>query len=236
MSVWLILQDGKNKGKVVLQKRNKKNKSFPYICQGTWAGKVEDKENLESVRAVELEERHEMSSVIPIRNLGVRILGERDTCFALLKDTTFRTPKVPTVFLVEEDAPEDCPHSLTVEGRRYAVVGEEVLSGRQPYGEQTIPLESSSVIFPQRLAGAGALSFSSSPHQLSRARGGSCSPRHPRHRLHQPLPGHGWAPSGILPVPPDERACHDSHRVQPGRGLTAGPQARNRGPGIAGRE
>jgi hypothetical protein len=106
-------------------------------------------------RAVELEERYEMSSVIPIRNLGVRILGERNTCFALLKDTTFRAPKVPTVFLVEENAPEDSPHSLTVDGRRYAVVGEEVLDKRQPYAEQTIPLESSFVIFPQRRRGPG---------------------------------------------------------------------------------
>lgn len=105
-------------------------------------------------RAVDLEERHEMSSVIPIRNLGVRILAERNTCFALLKDTTFRTPKVPTVFLVEEDAPEDSPYALTVAGRRYAVVGEEVLPGREPYSEQTIPLESSFVIFPRRRRGA----------------------------------------------------------------------------------
>ena len=106
-------------------------------------------------RAVELEERQEMASVIPVRNLGVRILGERNTCFALLKDGTFRSPKAPTVFLVEEDAPEDCPHALTVAGRRYAVVGEEVLSGRGAYSEPTIPLESSFVIFPERRRGAG---------------------------------------------------------------------------------
>ena len=105
-------------------------------------------------RAVELEELQEKSSVIPVRNLGVRILAGRNTCFALLKDGTFRTPKVPTVFLVEEDAPEDCPHALTVAGRRYAIVGEEVLSGGGPYSEQTIPLESSFVIFPERRRGA----------------------------------------------------------------------------------
>jgi hypothetical protein len=104
-------------------------------------------------RAIELEERHEMSSVIPVRNLGVRILAERDTCFALLKDGTFRAPGVPTVFLVEEDAPEDSPYALTVAGQRYAIVGEEVLSGRGPYSETTIPLESSFVIFPDRRRG-----------------------------------------------------------------------------------
>lgn len=101
-------------------------------------------------RAVELEERNEMSSAIPVRNLGVRILAERNTCFALLKDGTFRSPKVPTVFLVEEDAPEDSAHVLTVAGRRYAIVGEEVLSGRGSSTEPTIFLESSFVIFPER--------------------------------------------------------------------------------------
>ena len=106
-------------------------------------------------RAVELEQRHEMSSAIPVHNLGVRILAERHTCFALLKDGTFRAPKVPTVFLVEEDAPEDSAHVLTVAGRRYAIVGEEVLSGRGPWSEPTIPLESSFVIFPNRRRSAG---------------------------------------------------------------------------------
>ena len=106
------------------------------------------------LRAVELEERHEMSSVIPIRNLGMRMLAERQACFALLKDATFRPPKVPTVFLVEEDAPEGSAHLLTVAGRRYAIVGEEVLSGRGPWSEPTIPLESSFVIFPERRRGA----------------------------------------------------------------------------------
>ena len=106
------------------------------------------------LRAVELEERHEMSSVIPIRNLGMRMLAERQACFALLKDATFRPPKVPTVFLVEEDAPEGSAHLLTVAGRRYAIVGEEVLSGRGAWSEPTIPLESSFVIFPERRRGA----------------------------------------------------------------------------------
>jgi hypothetical protein len=103
---------------------------------------------------VELEERHETSSVIPIRNIGVRILADRHACFALLKDETFRSPKVPTVYLVEEGAPGDCAHVLTVSGRRYAVVGEEVLAGSGPHSETTIPLEDSFVIFPERRRGA----------------------------------------------------------------------------------
>jgi len=104
-------------------------------------------------RAVELESRHERSSVLPIRNLGVRLLAQRSSCFIILKDTTFRAPGVPTVFLVEEDAPADCPQVITVEGRRFAVVGEEVMSPGTAYSEATIPLERSFVIFPERRRG-----------------------------------------------------------------------------------
>ena len=63
-------------------------------------------------RMVELEARHEQASAIPVRNLGVRLLADRHTCFALLKDSTFRPPRIPTVYLVEEDAPDGCANVL----------------------------------------------------------------------------------------------------------------------------
>lgn len=105
-------------------------------------------------RAIEQEARHERSSILPVRNVGVRLLADRDVCLAVLKDGTFRSPRVPTVYLVEEGAREDAPHVLTVEGQRYAVVGEEVVAGHRPYTEPTIPLEDSFVIFPERRSGA----------------------------------------------------------------------------------
>ena len=106
------------------------------------------------LRVVDLEARYERASVIPIRNLGVRLLPDRTTCFALLKDSTFRPPRSPTVYLVEEDTPAGCRHLLTVAGRRYAVVGEEVVGGGGPFSETTIPLDTSFVIFPDRRRGA----------------------------------------------------------------------------------
>ena len=106
-------------------------------------------------KAVDLEARHEQSSAIPVRNLGVRLLADRTDCYALLKDSGFRPPRIPTVYLVEEDAPEGCAHVLTIAGRRYAVVGEEVMGGDGPYSETVIPLEGSFVIFPDRRRGAG---------------------------------------------------------------------------------
>lgn len=104
-------------------------------------------------RAVELEERCERSSVLPVRNLGVRLLAQRDACFAILKDGTFRPPGMPTVYLVEEDAPLDCPWTLAVDGRRFAVVGEEVMGTGGPGTEPAIALDRSFVIYPGRRRG-----------------------------------------------------------------------------------
>ncbi len=104
-------------------------------------------------RAVEREAAHERASVLPVRNLGVRLLAERAACFAILKDGTFRSPGAATVYLVEEDAPQDCANVLVVGNRRYAVVGEELVEGRPAPGEPTIPVERSFVIFPERRRG-----------------------------------------------------------------------------------
>jgi len=56
ISVWLMIEDGDNKGKFVLQQRSLKNKTFPYICQATWAGKVEIGEDLNGTIKRECEE------------------------------------------------------------------------------------------------------------------------------------------------------------------------------------
>jgi ADP-ribose pyrophosphatase YjhB (NUDIX family) len=47
ISVWLILNDVENKGKIALQKRAVVEQSFPFVCQATWAGKVEEGEEIE---------------------------------------------------------------------------------------------------------------------------------------------------------------------------------------------
>ncbi len=46
-----------------------------------------------------------------------------------------------------------------MDGRRYAVVGEEVLEGHAPYRETTISLEKSFVIFPERRRGTDVPCF-----------------------------------------------------------------------------
>lgn len=89
ISVWLVVGDGKNIGKLALQKRSTKNKSFPYICQSTWAGKVECKENIED--AVKRECKEELGAKFyksfnfdelkPIQNSEFYIMGEKWTCY-----------------------------------------------------------------------------------------------------------------------------------------------------------
>jgi hypothetical protein len=111
----------------------------------------------ERLKVVELEAGFERSSVLPIRNIGVRLLAERAVCFALLKDARFRPPRVPTVYLVEDGDGSAAPagQTIVVNGVRRRVVGEEVIPGRVPTGEATIPLEESFVIYPDRRTGTG---------------------------------------------------------------------------------
>ncbi|UCF98834.1 MAG: hypothetical protein JSV89_04675 [Spirochaetaceae bacterium] len=103
-------------------------------------------------QVVGLESRYEQGVLLPLKNLGVRMAMQRDVAFALLKDRHFREPPEPTVYLVEEKQRSGSAdkHYLTLEGRTYRIVGEEVITSREPYLEKTISLGDSFVIFPER--------------------------------------------------------------------------------------
>ena len=58
ISVWLVMKDGPNKGKVALQKRIVSEGSFPFVCQATWSGGVEPGE--EVIDAVKRECKEEL--------------------------------------------------------------------------------------------------------------------------------------------------------------------------------
>lgn len=58
ISVWLVLNDKKKKEIFVLQKRSSNEKFSPFICQPTWAGKVERNETIED--AIKRECREEL--------------------------------------------------------------------------------------------------------------------------------------------------------------------------------
>jgi hypothetical protein len=110
---------------------------------------------------VELESRYEGSALVPLKNVGVRVALKRDVAFGVLKDRHFREPPEPTVYLVEEQAGGADPpgHRITVEGKTYRIVGEEVLASRKPYTERTIALGDSFVIFPERRSSDKTPSF-----------------------------------------------------------------------------
>ena len=112
-------------------------------------------------QVVELENRYEQGTLVPLKNLGVRIASKREIAVALLKNKIFREPPEPTVYLVEEVRTGRSTDRLciTVEGASYRIVGEEVLASRQPYGEKTISLGDSFVIFPDRRASGGTPSY-----------------------------------------------------------------------------
>ncbi len=112
-------------------------------------------------RVAELESRYEQVAFLPIKNLGVLAVRRREVAFALLKDKHFREPPQPTVYLVEEQVGDATPGDwrIEVEGRVYAVVGEEVLASRQPYAEKTVAVGDSFVIFPERRKNPGIPSY-----------------------------------------------------------------------------
>jgi len=103
-------------------------------------------------QVAELESRYEKGALVPLRNLGVRVALKRDVAIGVLKDTHFREPPEPTVYLVEEDPEKVAPPAqrVAVEGTTYRIVGEEVLASRSPYTEKIIALGDSFVIFPDR--------------------------------------------------------------------------------------
>lgn len=101
-------------------------------------------------RVIELESLHEKKLSLPVRNLGVSLMAGRDACFVVLKTGTFRPPKSPTVYLVEEGGEREGDHLLAVAGRRYTIVGQEVTRDVPRSGEHVISLDESFVIFPDR--------------------------------------------------------------------------------------
>jgi len=104
-------------------------------------------------RVVELERGHEQRLSLPVRNLGVSLLAEKDACFVILKTSGFRQPASPSVYLVEEGGERDGNDVLTVAGKRYTIVGQEVTGPIADWPQSAIRLEESFVLFPDRRSG-----------------------------------------------------------------------------------
>ncbi len=104
-------------------------------------------------RAREIEREYETSSALPVRNLGVHAAVSRDSTLAVLKDSTFRQPGTPSVYMVEEDGVPEEGFSLHVAGKSYRIIGEEVTASPARPAERSIPLSESFVLYPERRSG-----------------------------------------------------------------------------------
>ena len=107
-------------------------------------------------KLLRVESEYEGCSVIPIRNIGVQSAAGRAETLVVLKDASFRPPPTPTVYMVEElDGTTPGPHELCIEGRRYRVIGEEIIGDRDVSAEQAIFLAETFAMFPERRTGRG---------------------------------------------------------------------------------
>lgn len=117
--------------------------------------KIHD-EHISSI--IETESIHQKNQMVQLLNIGIESLLKRDLVFVFIKDTTFRPPPRPTVYLVEEidgetETAEAPARSLDFEGKQYLIVGEEVLDPESEYEEKHAFFGSGFVLFPDRRKG-----------------------------------------------------------------------------------
>ena len=99
-----------------------------------------------------LESGYEKTAFLPISNLGIRIVLSRNEVWVILKDTSFRPPPRPTVYMVEEWEQGEAPKEqiLSCEGRNYHILGEEVLPGSTSVPDDARPIGDGFIFYPQR--------------------------------------------------------------------------------------
>jgi hypothetical protein len=98
------------------------------------------------------EARSEHGSFIPIYNLGIRSILEKDEVWVILKDGSFRPPPRPTVYLVEELQAGNAPEGqrLAFEGKTFRVLGEEILPHDKKVPANARRIGEGFVFFPDR--------------------------------------------------------------------------------------
>ncbi len=102
-------------------------------------------------KIIELEDDYEKSSVIGLQNLGIRMIMQCGSVFAILKSSSFRPPPDSTVFLVEGLKEDDSKeYLLSVDGRDYRIIGEELINKKPPENEDYMYISDDFVIYPER--------------------------------------------------------------------------------------
>lgn len=103
-----------------------------------------------------LENDYENGGIIGLRNLGIQKVMECNTVYAILKDTSFRPPPGPTVYMVEDSQPEDNEkkdYILKIDNNNYRIVGEELIGNKPQDDEPTMFISDDFVLYPERRKG-----------------------------------------------------------------------------------
>ena len=100
----------------------------------------------------EIEEASGLGPLVTVKNLGVQVVLERDRLAVILKDSSFRPPPCPTIYLVEESKGSNLPpvESLHISGASYRIIGEEVMGTGRDYAEKHMFIDDGLVLFPER--------------------------------------------------------------------------------------
>ena len=101
-------------------------------------------------RLFEAERSFEEEAAVPVLNAGMREALEREHTVAVLKDSAFRPPPIPTIYLVEESGGPPVPESLLLEGRNLHIIGEELLDGSVPRAPGGVMISDTFVMYPER--------------------------------------------------------------------------------------
>ena len=106
-------------------------------------------------RIVELENNYEKGGVIGLQNPGIRMVLQCDIVFAVLKDTSFRQPPGPTVFMVEDQENDDkkTDHILKINNKKYCIIGEELIAKKPTEDEEYIFISDDFILYPGRRKG-----------------------------------------------------------------------------------
>lgn len=103
-----------------------------------------------------LENDNENGGIIGLRNLGIQKVMECNTVYAILKDTSFRPPPGPTVYMVEDSQPGDNEkkdYILKIDNNNYRIVGEELIGNKPQDDEPTMFISDDFVLYPERRKG-----------------------------------------------------------------------------------
>ena len=106
-------------------------------------------------KIIELENNYEKGGVIGLQNPGIRMVLQCEIVIAILKDTSFRLPSGPTVFMVENCTSDDTKANniLIINNIKYNIIGEELINKKPPEDEEYMFISDDFILYPERRKG-----------------------------------------------------------------------------------